>query len=94
MLSNQFETGCGMIEILHPFDLVKGYLRMTFRTVLSEPVFMHIPVACRAIAVGHSPEGLPFFPVAGFGFVAPGAVDFPVGSLQRKVAPVMIETRS
>jgi hypothetical protein len=38
-------TGKGMIKSIHTLYLVKGYFRMTFRTGLSESIFMNILVA-------------------------------------------------
>ena len=91
MFPLQCESGGRMVKVTGVPDLVEGNFRMTFGTVLSEPVFMYIPVTGGAIAMCHTPEYLKFTAIADFGFVASGTLHLPVFTFKRKYRVVVAE---
>jgi hypothetical protein len=92
VLSRQGEAGGFMVEVPGIFDLVKRSFRMAFRTVLTEPVFVHIPVAVCATFMINPPEHLGFLSVHGNSPVAFGAIYILMFSLQPEVGVIMIES--
>ena len=83
-----------MIKIAGIANLVEGYFRMAFGTILPETIFMYIPVAAGTVAVLQFPENLEIFPVAGYCKMTFTAIYLLVLPFQREVALVVVETRS
>ena len=75
MFSLKRIIGTRVIEVLHTLYLVKGYLRMTLGTVLSEFICMNILVTAGAFSVGEAGEFLRLYPILNGFFMAKQAIN-------------------
>lgn len=92
MFPSQFKTGKGMVKIFHPFDLVKGYFRMAFRTILSEFIFMDIFMTTGAIPKRDPLKDLCLLAISYFNLMAKLTIHLGMFPEKFEMGVIMIES--